>query len=45
MEIKKYEDLNKGELILADLYSRLNYMNGKYKAGGELFVYFRQTYI
>ena len=31
--MKKIEDLNKGELILADLYSRPNYMNGKYRAG------------
>ena len=29
----KVEDLNKRELILADLYSRRNYMNGKYRAG------------
>jgi len=27
------EDLNKRDLILADLYSRRNYMNGKYRAG------------
>jgi hypothetical protein len=33
MKIKKIEDLNKGELILADLYSRPNCMNGKYKIG------------
>lgn len=33
MKMKKIEDLNKGELILADLYSRPNYMNGKYRAG------------
>ncbi len=33
MKTKKIEDLNKGELILADLYSRPNYMNGKYRAG------------
>ncbi|MCG2699758.1 hypothetical protein L6274_01760 [Candidatus Parcubacteria bacterium] len=33
MEIKKFEDLNKGEQIKADLYSRPNYMNGKYRAG------------
>ncbi len=31
--MKKVEDLNKGELILSDLYSRQNYMNGKYRAG------------
>lgn len=31
--MKKIEDLNKGELILADLYSRPNCMNGKYEAG------------
>src|ERR1035437_2752235 len=29
----KVEDLNKRELILADLYSRRNYMNGKYRTG------------
>jgi hypothetical protein len=29
----KVEDLNKRDLILADLYSRRNYMNGKYRAG------------
>jgi len=29
----KAEDLKKRELILADLYSRSNYMNGKYRAG------------
>lgn len=28
----KVEDLNKRDLILADLYSRRNYMNGKYGA-------------
>jgi len=33
MKMKKVEDLNEGELILADLYSRRNYMNGKYRAG------------
>ncbi len=33
METKKIEDLNKGELIKADLYSRPNAMNGKYRAG------------
>jgi len=33
MEMKKIEDLNKGELIKADLYSRPNFMNGKYRAG------------
>lgn len=27
------EDLNKRDLILADLYSRANYMDGKYRAG------------
>lgn len=32
MEIKKIEDLSKGELIVADLYSRPNAMNGKYSA-------------
>ena len=31
--MKKLEDLNKGELIKADLYSRPNAMNGKYRAG------------
>jgi len=30
--MKKVEDLNKGELIKADLYSRPNAMNGKYRA-------------
>lgn len=29
----KAEDLKKRKLILADLYSRSNYMNGKYRAG------------
>lgn len=29
----KDEDLNHRELILADLYSRQNYINGKYRAG------------
>jgi len=29
----KVDDLNKRDLILADLYSRRNYMNGKYRAG------------
>lgn len=33
MEMKKIEDLNKGGLILADLYSRPNYMNRKYNTG------------
>ena len=33
MKMKKLEDLNKGELIKADLYSRPNAMNGKYRAG------------
>ena len=32
MEMKKIEDLNKGELIKADLYSRPNATNGKYRA-------------
>lgn|SRR3989344_4498082 len=32
MEMKKLEDLNKGELIMADLYSRPNAMIGKYRA-------------
>lgn len=31
--MKKLEDLNEGELIKADLYSRPNAMNGKYRAG------------
>ena len=31
--MKIIEDLNKGELIKADLYSRPNAMNGKYRAG------------
>jgi len=29
----KFEDLNKGDQILADLYSRPNYMSGRYRAG------------
>jgi hypothetical protein len=33
MEIKKFEDLNKGDQIKADLYSRPNAINGKYRAG------------
>lgn len=33
METKKFEDLSKGGQIKADLYSRNNAMNGKYKAG------------
>ena len=32
METKKFEDLNKGDQIKADLYSRPNAMNGKYRA-------------
>jgi len=32
METKKFEDLNKGEQILASLYSRINYINGNYQA-------------
>ncbi|MCL4353436.1 MAG: hypothetical protein M1484_04055 [Patescibacteria group bacterium] len=31
--MKKIEDLNKGDLIKADLYSRPNYMVGNYKNG------------
>ena len=31
--MKKFEDLSKGELIKADLYSRPNAMNGKYRVG------------
>lgn len=31
--MKKIEDLSKGELIKADLYSRPNAMNGKYRVG------------
>ncbi len=31
--MKKVEDLNKGELIKADLYSRPNAINGKYRVG------------
>jgi len=31
MKMKKIEDLSKGELIKADLYSRPNAMNGRYK--------------
>ncbi len=33
MEMKKIEDLNKRELILADLYSRPNYIEGRYRVG------------
>jgi len=33
METKKFEDLSKGEQIKADLYSRANAINGKYRAG------------
>ena len=33
MEMKKLEDLNKGDLIRADICSRPNAINGKYKAG------------
>ena len=33
METKKFEDLSKGDQILADLYSRPNYMSGRYRAG------------
>lgn len=33
METKKFEDLSNGDQIKADLYSRPNAMNGKYKAG------------
>ena len=33
METKKFEDLNKGDQIKADLYSRPNAMNGKYRVG------------
>ena len=33
MKMKKIEDLNKGDLIKADLYSRPNATNGKYRAG------------
>ncbi|MFA5157922.1 MAG: hypothetical protein WC451_01905 [Patescibacteria group bacterium] len=33
MKMKKLENLTKGELIKADLYSRPNAMNGKYRAG------------
>ena len=32
-EMKKIEDLGKGKLIKADLYSRPNAMNGKYRVG------------
>ncbi len=31
--MKKVEDFNKGELVKVDLYSRTNYLNGKYRAG------------
>ncbi|MHB8841140.1 MAG: hypothetical protein ACYC56_05005 [Candidatus Aquicultor sp.] len=33
MKMKNIEDLNKGELIKADIYSRPNAMNGKYIVG------------
>lgn len=33
MNLKTIEDLNKGKLIKADLYSRSNAMNGNYRAG------------
>lgn len=33
MESKKFEDLNKGDQIKTDLYSRPNAMNGKYRVG------------
>jgi hypothetical protein len=33
METKKNENLNKGDQIKADLYSRQNAMNGKYRVG------------
>lgn len=33
MKTKKFEDLSKGDQIKADLYSRKNAMNGKYKVG------------
>jgi uncharacterized membrane protein len=33
MEMKKIKDLNKGELIKVDLYSRPNATNGKYRIG------------
>jgi len=33
MKLKKYDDLNKGERIIADLYSRPNAVNGKYRVG------------
>jgi hypothetical protein len=33
METKQFEDLNKGEQIKADLYSRPNYIMGRYQAG------------
>lgn len=32
MQTKKFEDLNKGEKIMADLYSRPNAITGKYRA-------------
>ena len=32
MGTNNYDDLSKGELIKADLYSRPNYINGKYRA-------------
>jgi len=33
METISYENMGKGALIIADLYSRTNAMNGKYRAG------------
>jgi hypothetical protein len=33
METKKFEDLSKGDKILADLYSRPNCISGRYSAG------------
>jgi len=33
MKIKKFEDLRKGYQIKADLYSRPNYITGRYKTG------------
>jgi hypothetical protein len=33
MKTKRIEDLSRGEFIKADLYSRSNAMNGKYKTG------------
>jgi hypothetical protein len=33
MDNRKFQDLSKGDQIIAELYSRCNAMNGKYRAG------------